>query len=238
MIAVIRLVAVVACAAIAISGAPPAIRAIGSIPLIFVFPGYALARDILPPSADLVTRTAWTLGLSLTVSVLLPILVGIPGIHLSLPVWVVGLVTVTLAGELGARLRHSAPPLPLSRPRAPISAASAAVLATAATITIVGLIVSYVDADRRAVTTATQLWMVPGTAGDLRIGVMPYATGGAPLRLVIDDGTTQREFPITLSGPAFETTWPLTSQSAVVRASLYAGDSSIPIREVFNRNGP
>jgi len=237
VITIIRLAALVACVGIVVSAAPPAIRAIGAIPLIFVLPGYALSLNAVPRSADMATRAAWTLGLSITVSVLLPILVGSAGILVSPQMWLVGLVTVTLVGELAARLRASVPPLQLSRPRARVPMRSAAFLAIAATIALGGIAASYVDADRRAVTTATQLWMVPGT-GDVRIGVMPYGSGGEPLRLVIDDGSTRREFPIAASGATFETTWPLAANVAVVQASLYVGDSPSPIREVFHRIDP
>ena len=238
MITIIRLAALVACVGIVVSAAPPAIRAIGAIPLIFVLPGYALSLNAVPRSADLATRAAWTLGLSITVSVLLPILVGSAGILVSPQMWLVGLVTVTLVGEVAARLRPSVPQLQLSRPRARVPMRSAAFLAIAATIALGGIAASYVDADRRAVTTATQLWMVPGTGGDVRIGVMPYGSGDEPLRLVIDDGSTRREFPIAATGATFETTWPLAADVTVVQASLYVGDSSSPIREVFHRVDP
>lgn len=232
--AMARLLAAVAAAAVVLSGAPSPVRLIGALPLVFVLPGYGLTLNVVPRSADLATRLAWTLALSISASVLLPILAGAAGAELSAGVWVAGLVAVTVVGELAAlRVRRTmAPP----RPRPAVPVWSVAAVAVAGLVVASGLWFSWADAESRASPTATQLWMVPGnTASELRIGVTSYGGAEAPARLVVEEGSVRQEFPLSSEPGTFETTWTISNPQDVVRASLYSSGESGPMREVFHR---
>lgn len=230
----LRIVVVVACAALALSPAPPAVRLVGAIPLTFVLPGYALSLNILPRSVDTALRVAWTLALSIAVGVLLPIILGAAGVVLSPPVWIVSLAATSVAGELAARRFGLTVPIGLRRPSIPLRAVTA--LLVAAVVVVNGLYISWSDAESRSSPTATQLWMVPGAGDELRIGVTRYGTDEERLRLVVDDGANRQEYAVPLAvGQTFETPWQVDGNGSVVRATLYSGDAASPIREVFHR---
>lgn len=235
MITIARAVLVLLAAALVAIPETPALRLAGAMPLIFVLPGYALSLNFVPRSADVALRIAWTLALSVAVSVLLPIGLGAAGIVVTPLAWVTGLVAVTLVAEVAAlRIRST---MPLRRPRPSVSLWTITALGVAGTVVMAGLYFSWTDAQRRASPTATQLWMVPGTtAGQLRIGVMRYGAEQGPLRLVIEEGSELQEYivPTTADG-AFETNWQVDAGSSVVRARLYQGDDTTPVREVFHR---
>jgi len=237
MIFLLRVLALLACALVVMSEATPVLRLMAAIPLVFLLPGHALAMHAIPGTADPLMRVAWTLGLSVAVSVLLPIVTTLVGAPIDARMWVTGLVTVTLLAELTARLRGL--PAAWPRPAVRTSRRSLGLLVLAGTVAAGGVALSLVNAGPRDAPTSTQLWMVPGTEGELRIGVRQFADGDEPLTLVLDDGSATREYPVPVgAGSTFELTWPLVEGVPVVQARLYSGDSPTPIREVFHRTDP
>lgn len=232
---IIRISLLLLCAQLAVAPLPAAIRLAAAIPLVFVLPGYALSLSCLARSVSGVQRTVWVLALSIAVSVLLPIAAHSVGILVTPLVWGAGLTSITLVGELAAWRQDHAGPIAPPLPR--VSRWSAAALVMAVALVSVGLLVSWVDASNRSRPTATQLWMVPGgSPGELRVGVTRYEPPREPLTLVVEDGTAREEFAVgTVGDQTFETTWQMDGEVSVVRATLYAGDSPIPMREVFHR---
>lgn len=236
MILALRIIALLACAALALSSAPDTVRFVAAVPLLFILPGYALALNIVPSTADVAVRAAWTLALSLAVSVILPLAAGAVGVVVSPVVWVIGLVAVTLAAEVAAlRFRRQSARRP-DRGLAVSTGQSAIALVVAGATVAGGLYLSWADAQRRSTPTATQLWMVPGpTASELRIGVTRYGVAES-MRLVVDDGSERKEFALAPSAQTFEIPWQVSGEGSVVRASLYMGQEPSPFREVFHRS--
>lgn len=234
MTAVLRSIALLGCAMVALSSAPDAVRSIAAMPLLFILPGYALALTIVPATADATVRVTWTIALSLAVSVILPLVAGAVGVVVSPVVWTVGLVAVTLAAEVAAlRFRRRTARRPSEG--VVISGLSATALVVAGAVVAGGFYLSWADAQRRSTPTATQLWMVPGaTATELHIGVTRYGATES-MRLVVDGGSERKEFPLAPSAQTFEITWQMAGEDSVVHASLYLGDDPSPFREVFHR---
>lgn len=235
MTALVRSVGLLGGAVLALSSAPDAFRLIAAVPLVLILPGYALALNFVPRTADATVWVTWTIALSLAVSVLLPLAAGTVGVIVSPGVWAVSLVVVTLAAEVAA-LRFRGRSAHRSFGGIVVSRWSATALVVAGVIVTGGSYLSWADAQSRSTPTATQLWMVPGpSATELRIGVTRYGATES-MRLVVDGGSERKEFALTPSAQTFEITWQIANEATVVRASLYLGDDPIPIREVFHRS--
>lgn len=235
MTALVRSIGLIGCAVLALSSAPDAARVIAAVPLVLILPGYALALNFVPRTADAAVRATWTIALSLAVSVLVPLAAGAVGVIISPLVWAVSLVAVTLAAEVAA-LRFRGRPPHRSFEGIVVSRWSAIALVVAGVIVTGGSYLSWADAQSRSTPTATQLWMVPGpSATELRIGVTRYGATES-MRLVVDGGSERKEFALTPSAQTFEITWQIANEATVVRASLYLGDDPRPFREVFHRS--
>ncbi len=235
MTALVRSVGLLGCAALALSSAPDALRLIAAVPLVLILPGYALALNFVPRTADATVWVTWTIALSLAVSVLLPLAAGTVAVIVSPVVWVVSLVAVTLTAEVAA-LRFRGRSAHRSFGGIVVSRWSATALVVAGVIVTGGSYLSWADAQSRSTPTATQLWMVPGpSATELRIGVTRYGATES-MRLVVDGGSERKEFALTPSAQTFEITWQIADNGSVVRASLYLGDDPRPFREVFHRS--
>lgn len=144
------------------------VRAVVWIPLVFVMPGYALIRAVLPKhSIPLLEGAVYTLAGSVSIVALTGVL-----LQLVLPVdrqiWAIAIVTVAVIAGLAATLRRgreTATMLPLPAPILRISIQSTLTLALALGLVIGAVVLASAGArSERATFHFTELWVLSVTA--------------------------------------------------------------------------
>lgn len=236
------LVAVVAVAsAVAVVLLPESLAALRTpfgLLLILVLPGGAVTIAARPAGIlGGIERTLLWLSLSVAISILTAVALNAAGISLRGPAWALSLMAVTVAGCITAWRRDRAravrlPGLELRRAELGLAALTAALIGT--TIAI-GTAPLKLPAD---VSGTTALWLVPGAAGALEVGVQ--SDERAATRYILETrGSTGpvRSTVLTLApGQRVTTEVPVTRADRRVSAVLYRTEPrKTPYRRVTLR---
>lgn len=216
------------------TGAWSPLRAILTVPLVLLLPGYALSSAIFRRRApSWVERTALALSLSLVATALASLVLYLTPFELTLYSWAVALALVTAVATLVAAARRSpepertgpAPPRPglqLSRRRVQVAVAVVAACLVAAAVALARTPLPSPAA--RGYTTLS-LTRVSGSAGlVLRIHSKERRRTHYVLKLALPGGTTRRKLTLWPGQ-----TWQRTlSQAQQAAASLYrAGHNGV-----------
>ncbi len=237
------IVAVVAIANVVAVGLnlPPIIRAPLAIPLVLYLPGYTLALALLPPAA--LSRVEFLLvsvTLSIAVSALGGLLLGLTPNGLNPLSWTLMLSAVAIAGALVASRRSAADASTDDRrsgwPRPGRVEVAVLVVATLAVAAI--LTGTTVIASRMVAPPPAQLWMLPvdGQPNEAQLGMRAGTPGGQYVIKLTSSGTPIAEYPVTLGdGEQWQTTvtFDPADRTKPIVARLYEGDSATDIRFVI-----
>ena len=240
------IVAVVAIANVVAVGLnlPPIIRTPLAIPLVLYLPGYTLALALLPPAAlSRVEFLVVSVTLSIAVSALGGLLLGLTPNGLNPLSWTLMLSAVALAGALVASRRSAGaatdPPSRWPRPgRVEVAVLVLATLAVAAILTGTTVIAS-----RMVAPPPAQLWMLPvdGQPNEAQLGMRAGTPGGPYTIRLTSSGTQIAEYPLTLGdGEQWQTTvtFDPADRTKPIVARLYEGDSDTDIRFVILAAAP
>ena len=231
----------------------PAIPFLGlvlGLPLVLILPGYALVAAIFPHRPpELPQRLLFTVGLSLSVTILGGYLLNLTPWGLRTETWIVLLGGVTLAGLTVAHLRRRDYPYRVASlsgaPHLHLGGRQWLLLGLAALNVTGAIAVARIGAEEAPDTRFTQLWILQGNSSEpnaARIGVSNQEQTAVSFRLVVEIGSTLIADWSSLAlqpGEKWETTVPLpadrTSTDRVL-ATLYRNDKPNTIyRQVILR---
>jgi hypothetical protein len=219
---------------------PPIIRAPLAIPLVLYLPGYALALALLPPAAlSRVEFLVVSVTLSIAVSALGGLLLGLTPNGLNPLSWVLMLSAVAIGGAFVASRRRSEGDRPIDWPRRwpRPSRVEVAVLGLAALAVAVILTGTTVIASRMVPPPPAQLWMLPidGQPNEALLGMRAGTPGGPYVIRLTSSGNQIGEYPVMLGdGEQWQTTVTFNpaDRTKPIVARLYQGDSTSDIRFV------
>lgn len=221
----------------------PLVRLIGAIPLVLVFPGFALMRAVfVARQLPLPAQLALTLGLSLSTGAIGGVVLQFVASRVSGPGWLIllGCVTVAAVVVRGVRTRRRPKSVERSiRAFSRLSRTDVLYLVVAAAITFGAVGQAFLAARGSFAPDAPQLWIAPvgGSPTSLEVGVSNLQSAAASYRVVLT-GTTHD--PVTFSVDlAARETWRTTistdeSQNGQpLDVKLYSDAIGVdPIREV------
>jgi len=218
---------VVACLSVATLSAAflglnmPVLRATLAAPLVFVLPGYALMKALLPDQPRrLAEQLLLSLGSSLAVAVLGGLILNLTPWGIRAESWAGLLCSVTLAACVVAAMRARAA---LSYPAEPMRLSLRplqAMLVAVAVLLVFGTVwVARTPAPQQSTQTYSLLWAVPASdsgSDGVRLGVESGESDTSAFIVRVVEGTQQlEEFPIQLA-PAQRWETELTLTGAVV----------------------
>ena len=220
-----------------------------TIPLVCVFPGYALLTALFPhPELDRPTRLLLSVSLSITLSVLIGLVLNRLPLGLRASSWAIALWFVTIAGCMIALMRRMfAKPLDQQAQRAGLGVVTVwqglrlnsrqlALIGVAVLISGGALALAQYQAQRQPPANTMQLWVLPdtqGKVGSLRVGIASVGSASGAFKLLVTrDGVTLHQWALDLSpGEQWEQTIfvapGLISQAIDVR--LYRDDKLIKV---------
>jgi len=224
------------------------LRAVLSLPLVLVLPGYALAAALFP-SEEISgqERLLFTFGGSLAIGVLGGLLLNLAPWGLNPPSWTVLLVAVTLVTTLVALVRRSraggATEARAGRWRIRVSPLQGALLAAAVLVAAGAVGVAQAGASQQPEPSFTQLWLLSAPEqgqASARLGFQSFEKSPANYRVQVKEGNSVlREWDgIELKpGEKWETslTLPTKTQSGAITAELFRLDmpgAPLPYRSV------
>lgn len=192
------------------------LRFLVGLPLVFLWPGYALTTLLMPQETDLLRRLAFSLGFSLLVVILGAFLLHWSGWGITPTSWVLLLSGVTLAAGLVAlRRRLDNGEAMVDFPAPALTLPQAGMVGTAALIGLVAFGVAYSGATNYPVSNFTQLWLTPvhqdPTAQTFAVGVRNLEPSALTYRLQLAvDGAIAGEWATLPLAPEEE--WQATFQ--------------------------
>jgi len=240
---VLLIVALVAIANVVAVGLnlPPIIRTPLALPLVLYLPGYALALALLPPAAlSRVEFLVVSVTLSIAISILGGLLLGLTPNGLNPLSWTLLLSAVAIAGALVASRRSARAERPVDWPqrwprpsRVEVAVLGLAALAVAAILTGTTVIAS-----RMVPPPPAQLWMLPidGQPNQAQLGMRAGTPGGQYVIRLTSSGQQIAEYPVTLGdGEQWQTTvnFDPADRTKPIVARLYQGNSDADIRFVI-----
>jgi hypothetical protein len=167
--------------------------------LVFVLPGYALTEALRPELARHpwaagtagATRIAFTLGLSVALTVLLGLVLNVT-FGLTRTTWTIGLGAITISACLVALYRRGWDMPALGSPH--VSVGSLALFLVACCMAVAAMTADVTAANRIARPGFTQLWILPAGTNTVQLGVASHETVAARYSLVLDEraGMAQR----------------------------------------------
>jgi hypothetical protein len=182
----------------------PVVRALPSVLLVLVLPGYVLSVALLPDKRDVFERCLLAFGLSLCVGVLGGLLIDRMGVGLTSRSWSVGLAVFTLVTCVVARERRLVvagsalvPPARESRhmPRPGRRTLVTAAMITGSLAAVVGaVLVARLPASSAHINGYTALWIKPlsSAAGTFTVGVRSNERHTTSFRLVASSATSHK----------------------------------------------
>lgn len=233
-------------AAIALSDVgSEALRALVALPLVLLFPGYALTAATFP-GAQLSRSERWLCasGMSLCIVALGALLINLTPWGITPVSWVGLLGGITLIGCAVAWLRRqrleaeNEPTMPIKF-QFGFSASQVAMLALALVVTVGALALARYSAEQRYVPGVTQLWMLPAAhSSTLQLGIRSDEQTTTVYRLrLMHEGTLLHEWASISLQPGQrwqeQITVPEAGKNALVAQLFVEQDSTTPYREVI-----
>jgi uncharacterized membrane protein len=219
-------------------------RAIITLPLVFVLPGYAITEALLPDyRSDLVKRLALIVGLSLAVTVLTGLVLNWLSISLNTTSWAVSLAGLTAVIALALSGRRAEPTeARVVAPRVIVDARPAFFLGIAVTLALAAFLVARNSALREQTPEFTQLWMLPSSGDDrdtIRVGIRNMESRRSQYILVVkaDDAIIGKWTSVEVEpNERWESPLPLPAGKVAalkITALLYRADNPmVPYRHV------
>jgi hypothetical protein len=237
LLVVVALLAIANVIAVALN-LHPIIRTPLAIPLVLFLPGYALARALLPAGAlSRVELFVVSVALSIAVSIVGGLLLGLTPNGLNPLSWTLLLSLVAIAGALGASLR--APRAPGEARRWPAVRRAEAGVLIAATIAVAAILTgTSVIASQLVSPPPAALWMlaVDGQPTQARLGMRAGSPGGQYVIKLASSGVQIGEYTLNLgAGEQWETivTFDPAARAAPIVARLYEPPSEVDLRFVI-----
>lgn len=213
---------------------PVPIRAIAALPLVLLLPGLAVTQAIgYPPTMWSWERLVWTLGTSISITVLGGLVLHLVGLPFTPVAWAALLSIVTVSAMCWAMWR-SRTTEPASTDRPVVPREGGGLFLIAGLIILIAVTYVQLDAAEAARPTASQLWIVPSDASSIRLGVRSHEPGPTDFRLTVE-GTQGEPLEWLLRlAPAetFEIVVLVEGDDGPVRARLFSPDDGAPLREV------
>lgn len=211
------------------------VRAIVTLPLVMVLPGYAITAAVFPKGAlGMPERLLFSIGTSLALAVLWGLLLNWTPWGYHTGSWLVLLCGTTLAASVVAQVRRRRTPLQArSSVKVSLRPHQGLLLGLALFVAGIAVWIARTPAPADGLKGYTMLWMLPDAAGQhvVRLGVRSneFDTTNYRLRVQVNDRTV-REWPSIQLGPneQWEKTieLPLEQLGAEeVEAALYRLDS-------------
>jgi uncharacterized membrane protein len=166
----IALLAVLAAAGVVLSSSP-VIRTLCGLLLVFVLPGYAIIRVVLPETRNTLAGVSFVVGLSVAVTVFCGFaLHGLGG--MSTEGWAFALGAVTVAASCVASFRPSPDIVDRAKHWPPLRSSQALMLVGAAAVAAAAVALAQQGAHARREFSYTEFWMVPTShfGGSVTIG--------------------------------------------------------------------
>jgi uncharacterized membrane protein len=211
------------------------IRALLAVLFVCVLPGYAIMAAAFPQRPLNVETVVYTLGISLSVAVLVGLLLNYTATGLTTVAWAILLGTITLSASLIALLNRRQVALPnLAQSIPQFSRRSLIIFGITALLLIVAFRFTSIGAESHAMGQFTQLWMTPAEQQQANVGIRNHESTavGYKLRVVVGD-TVIQEWPSITLDPDSEWTGQLTlptgttggNSTQMVEAQLYRLDA-------------
>jgi hypothetical protein len=243
----LALAAAVATAAVVavLMGAPPFVRVVLTLPLVFFIPGYVLLHALLPASSlATVERLAIAVGASIAITILAGLLLGWAPVPLGSLSWSVTLGTISVIGAAVCWVRRRR----LSSAVAPPASPSIR-MRDGLTVAVAGLAAVAILAGTRAIASdmepphPVQLWMLPvaNESYDAHLGVRGGLPSGTYTVRVSSSGVTLNEFPVTVGpGETWETvlSFSQADRQRPIVARLYEQGQDVELRFVVLQPRP
>jgi uncharacterized membrane protein len=231
-------VMVAAFAALVVTLVPglPALRTPFAALLLLALPGYSLTAALFGGRAiDWPRRLLLTIGLSISLSVVVGLLLNQTPLGLRASSWSVALLAVTcVACAVAVRLRREVPSLPaVRRRRVPLP--DLMFLLGAALLLFSAVALARTPLTAKNVQGYTALWLLPGGGGEtatVRVGIRSGELHTVSFRLVIRVGAKvayERRLPAFQPGRQFE---------AIVRLGGAAGGRRPTVASLYRQNSP
>jgi uncharacterized membrane protein len=211
------------------------VRAIMSLPLVIVLPGYAITAAVFPKGTlGVPERLLFSMGTSLALAILCGLLLNWTPWGFQVGAWLVLLCGTTLLASLVAQIRQRRAHA-VARTSAHIGLDVRQGLLLSMAVLLIGAAVwmARTPAPQKGLQGYTMLWMLPDVAGKhaVRLGVRSkeFDTTNYRLRVQVNDQTV-REWPSIQLGPneQWEETIELSMEqldAGEVEAALYRLDS-------------
>ncbi len=180
--------------------APPIVRLIPALPLVFYAPGHVLVSALFPPrSLPALERLLMSVGGSIAITILVGLSVAVTPFGLGPVTWTVALASITVLGVAVAWLRRRGayPGSPASRlPRIKLRDGLPMLVAGVGTVAI--LIGTRTMAADQEPAPPAQLWLLPGDPGSpvARLGMRADGIGGDYTIRLTSAGLLLQEFAI------------------------------------------
>jgi hypothetical protein len=209
---------------------------IGVVTLI-AFPGAGLARLLVPSRMTLGGQVGVSVGLGLALAVIVGVVLDLT------PIGIEHAPTVmTAAAILAAVGLAPAAARGLRRLEVPSAdwAREVALIALAAVLATGAYAGARVAAERQGPAGLTQLWIMPSSGDDVRVGVANIGTSPVEWRLVLREGAEviAEEAPIVLQADeSWEMTIEVPQRAGQVTASLFGPDSVVAEHQVTLMSG-
>lgn len=213
-----------------------AVRALCTLPLVLVLPGYTLVEAVFPVNTlEGIERLLFSLGISIAVAIVCGLVLNWTPWGLQATAWAISLGGVTLGAHTVAARRRAGAACAArqSHIQIQLDARPWILFGVAVAIAAGAIVVARAGAARQQSPGFTQLWMVPSGTTDrpaARLGVRDMETRVERVRLRITLGRrVVREWPLLTLHPggtwetalALPTTW---SSATPVEAKLYRSD--------------
>lgn len=220
----------------------PVIRTLFALPLVFLFPGYALIAALYTNRVDTATHLVGGIALSIATAGLGGLVLHFTGLGLTPVMWMVLLSAITVAAAVVALLRRGRAPMPAG---AGLQLNASQILLFGAALVLVGVAVWVArdGAARQEYPGFTQLWMLPHTdassagASDVQIGIRNDERQTVTYRLVVtlDEDVAEEWDTISLdNGQQWTTTFAPDSEGHILEARLYRLDQTDDVYRVVS----
>lgn len=243
-LALVALLTPCAAAFALIGGGSEALRAITALPLVLLFPGYALTAATFPAThLSRVERWLCASGMSLCVVALGALLINLTPWGITPVSWVGLLGSITLLGCAVAwfrrqRLKAEHDHFTRTTFRFGFSANQIMMLTLALIVTIGSLVLARYSAEQRYVPGVTQLWVLPAAhSSTLQLGIRSDEQTTTVYRLrLMRDGRLLREWASISLQPGQrwqqQITLPEADKNTLVAQLFLEQGSATPYREV------